>query len=188
VPLWKQILLRSVGFGAGFAIMLCIIVGLFVWYRERPKPPKPWSKQAITAEYDYVSSDDDNKIFFYYTVQNNTESDYRLESDTQVELAARLKEEKAFDSSGKVVTLDYPVFIPAKGRVRLKVKIPYTYPQHDKQETSDELHDHYNKVAQFLTKEASNLDGFVLFDTMNKYEIDFPTGWEKEAKESKPSK
>lgn len=184
VPLWKKILLRSVGVGAGFAITLCIVVGFFVWYRERPKPPKPWSKQAITAEYDYVSTDDENKIFFYYTVQNNTEADYQLESNTQVEMAVRLKAEKAFESSRKIVTLEYPVFIPAKGRVRLKVKIPYTYPGHDKQGTSDELHDHNSKVAQYFAKEATNLDGFVLFDTMNKYEIDFPSGWEQ-AKESK---
>jgi len=34
----------------------------------------------------------------------------------------------------------------------------------------------------------TNLDGFVLFDTMNKYEIDFPSGWENEAKESKASR
>jgi hypothetical protein len=168
--------------------VLCAVVGSLIWYQGRPKPPKPWSKQAITAEYDYVSTDDDNKIFFYYTVQNNTESDYRLESDTQVELAARLKEEKAFDSSGKIVTLDYPVFIPVKGRVRLKVKIPQTYPAHDKEETSDERHNHHTKVAQYITTEATNLDGFVLLDTANKYEIDFPSGWEKEAKESKASK
>lgn len=187
MPLWKKILLRNIGFGAGVALVLCAAVGGAVWYQGRPKPPKPWSKQAITAEYDYVTTDDDNKIFFYYTVQNNTESDYRLDSDAQVELSARLQQEKALDSSGKIVTLDYPIFIPPKGRVRLKVKIPYNYPDHDKSSTSDELHEHNRKVAAFLAKEATNLDGFVLFDTANKYEIDFPSGWEQE-KESKASK
>jgi hypothetical protein len=38
------------------------------------------------------------------------------------------------------------------------------------------------KVAAFLAKDATNLDGFVLFDTGNKYEIDFPSGWETETK------
>jgi len=185
VPLWKKILLVSAGVGAGVAFVLCAAIGGVVWYQQRPKPPKPWSKQAITAEYDYVSTDDDNKIFFYYTVQNNTESDYRLDSDAQVELSARLRQEKALDSSGKVVTLDYPVFIPPKGRVRLKVKIPYTYPDHDKQVTSDELHEHNRKVAAFLVKEATNLDGFVLFDSTNRYEIGFPSGWEKESEAKK---
>jgi hypothetical protein len=161
-------------------MVLCLVAGFVVWYHDRPSPPKPWSKQAVTAEYDYASTDDDNKIFFYYTVQNNTESDYRLDSDVQVELSARLKQEKALDSSGKIVTLDYPVFIPPKGRVRLKVKIPYTYPDHDKESTDDELHEHNRKVAQFLAKEATNLDGFVLYDTANKYEIDFPSGLGKE--------
>ena len=182
MPLWKKILLRSMGFGAGFAIVLYAAVGVFVWCQGRPKPPKPWSKQAITAEYDYTTTGDDNKIFFYYTLQNNTESDYRLDSDAQVELSARLKQEKALDSSGRIVTLDYPVFIPPKGRVRLKVKIPYTYPEHDKEETTDERHEHNRKVAAFLAKDATNLDGFVLFDTGNKYEIDFPSGWETETK------
>jgi hypothetical protein len=181
VPLWKKILLRSLGFGAGFAVVLCVAAGIFLWNQGRPKPPKPWSRQAVTAEYDFASTDDDNKIFFYYTVQNNTESDYRLDSDSQVELAVRLKTEKAFDSSGKVLTLEYPVFIPAKGRARVKVKIPQAYPEHDRQETSDELYEHRSKVAKYVAKEATNLDGFVLFDTTSKYEIDFPSGWEKES-------
>jgi len=67
-----KILLRSAGVGAGFAITLCVVVGVSIWYSDRPKPPKPWNKQAITAEYNNVSTAGDENFFcVQYTLQNN---------------------------------------------------------------------------------------------------------------------
>jgi hypothetical protein len=82
------------------------------------------------------------------------------------------------------VTTEYPLFIPAKSRVRLSLNIPYTYPVQEKSYDSPEERRQYKAgVARYVADTFSNLDGFVLFDTTTRYEIDFPTGWEQSAKE-----
>ena len=166
--------------------MLCAVVGAWVLYTERPKPLKSWNKQAIAAEYDYVSPQGDkNNLAFYYTLQNNTDSDYRVDSYSPVEITGKLRQQKEFAAfSDKDVTTNYPVFVPARSRVRFVLNIEYPYPVREKSNPTDEEHTRYaTDVAKYVTDKLSNLDGFVLFDTKNRYEIDFPTGWEKDAKE-----
>jgi hypothetical protein len=183
---WKSILLRSAGFGAGFAVALCGIVGFWIWYSGRPEPPKAWNKHAIGAEYDYVRpAGDKDYLAFHYTLQNNTDFDYRVESDAGIEITAKLKQEKAFSQFAyHYVTTDYPIFVPARSRVWITLSIPYPYPIKEKEEPSlDERKQYTADVAKYVSEKISNVDGFVLFDTSNRFEIDFPNGWELRAKD-----
>jgi hypothetical protein len=186
MPTWKILLLRSAGFGAGFAIVLCAVAGTWFRYTSRPKPPKPWNKTAITAEYDYVRpGGEKDYLAFSYLLQNNTDFDYRVESDSGVEITGRLKKEKGFSTfADHYVTADYPIFVPARTRVRVSLRVPYPYPIMEKINPSeDERKQYTTDVAQYVTDEMRNLGGFVLFDTANRYEIDFPGGWEERAKQ-----
>jgi hypothetical protein len=188
---WKLTLLRSLGFGAGFAVAFCAVAGSWIWYSQRPKPPKPWNKQAITAEYDFVRPDGDkNNLTFHYILQNNTDSDYRLDSDTGIEITGRLKQEKGFSAfANHYVTTEYPVFVPAKSRVWISLTIPYPYPEKERDKpTDDERKQYTTNVVTYVTDEMGNLDGFALFDTLNRYEIDFPDGWEERAKQGTVTK
>jgi hypothetical protein len=189
MPTWKLIFLRSAGFGTGFAIALCAIAGSLFWYNGRPKPPKPWNKQAITAEYDFVrpAGDKDN-LTFHYVLQNNTDLDYRVDSDVGIEITGRLRKEKGLRQfASHYETTEYPIFVPAKNRVRMSIIIPYPYPIKEKDKpTRDEQKQYTTNVAKYVTDEMGNLDGFVLFDTLNRYEIDFPNGWEQHATQSSP--
>jgi hypothetical protein len=166
---------------------LCIVVGVWVWYRERPKPLQPWDKKAITAEYDHVRPQgDENNLSFRYVLQNNTDLDYRIDSDSGIEITAKLQTEKGFgEFARKYVTTQYPIFVPAKSRVRISLDIPYSYPLKEGRDlTAEESQRYAAAVESYVTGKLSNLDGFVLFDTNNRYEIEFPSGWEKPAKES----
>src|SRR5436309_3155594 len=97
MPLWKRILLRSVGFGVGVALTVCIVVRVWVWYDEQPKPPKPWNRQAITAEFDHVRPQGkENNLSFRYILQNNTDFDYRIDSELSVKITAKLQQERGF--------------------------------------------------------------------------------------------
>jgi hypothetical protein len=186
MALWKKILLRSLGFGAGFAVVLCAVAGSWLWYSERPKPPQPWNKQAITAEYDYVLPEGDkNNLSFRYVLQNNSDSDYRISSDGEIEITAKLKREQGFQQFSHFVTTEYPIFVPAKSRVRIAINIPYPYPIKEKENpTDDERKQYTTNVAKYVTDKMGDLDGFVMFDTSNRYEIDFPNGWEQRAKQT----
>jgi hypothetical protein len=62
--------------------------------------------------------------------------------------------------------------------------IPYHYPLNEDADASiDERKQYRAQVVKNVTTKLTNLGGFVLFDTNNRYEIDFPSGWEQDAKE-----
>jgi hypothetical protein len=184
---WKRILLKAAGFGAGFAVTAAVIVGLFVWWSGRPKKPKPWNKTAITASYDHVFTEgDQNNLVIAYTLQNNTDTDIQIQSASSVHFAAQLQRPKsfAFIDDSTMLTTDFPVFIPAKSRVRFKIRIGIPYPE--KQDTSapdDVQHDWVTKVCKYLSDKLSNLDGFSMLIDTDRYEVDLPNGWRERGKE-----
>jgi hypothetical protein len=62
---WKKWFWRSAGFGSGAVLMLAVIAASVIWWIDRPKPSKPWNTKAISAEYDYTTTEgDDNNIVF----------------------------------------------------------------------------------------------------------------------------
>jgi hypothetical protein len=191
MPSWKTVFLRGAGFGAGFAVALSSIAVFCIWYNERPKPPKPWNKKAIAAEYDFIGpAGGENDLAFHYVLQNNTDFDYRIDSDAGIEITSKLKKENGFSLfANRYVTTDYPIFVPARSRVWIALNIPYPYPVREKENpTPDERKEFATGVAKYVTDEFSNLDGFALFDIQNRYEIDFPNGWEARAKETPATK
>ena len=96
---WKKLLLTGIGWGLGTAVGLALIVGGFLWYESRPKPPvppKPWNSSAIKADYDFVTSEGDkNTIVFYYNLENTTDFDYRVENAEHVAMNGRLGSENS---------------------------------------------------------------------------------------------
>jgi hypothetical protein len=183
VPLWKTILLRSAGFGVGFALAVCAVVGTWAWHSNRPKPIKPWDKGAVTAEYqDVRTRGEQNNVSFNYVLQNNTDVDYRIESDAAIEIAATLKDQKTLSQFSHEIKTVYPIFVPARRRVQCWLTIPYHYPAKEKDnDDSVERKQYRDELAKYVTDNLTNLSGFVLFDTSNRYEIDFPGGWDKGA-------
>jgi hypothetical protein len=93
VHTWKRLAVISLSAGAGFALMLSLIVGGIVWYTSRPKPLKPWDTNAIIAKEapSFSVSDDGSKIEFQYTLENTTSSDYRINSDSAIKVLLRTK-------------------------------------------------------------------------------------------------
>jgi hypothetical protein len=182
---WKKTLLRAVGFGAGFAVVAAFIVAGVLWWSSRPPRVKPWDEKAITASYESLDTEGDANTFrFVYTLENNTDADYRVENDSSVHLAAFLKRSQALSfSDSKDLSTDYPLYIPAKSRVRFQIHLAYPYPIKPNYEASDdEQHDFNTKVAQYVTKELGNIDGFVLLDDGSRYKIVMPNGWAERAK------
>ena len=184
---WKRLFIKAAGVGAGFALILSILASAGIWYMNRPKPPKPWDTKAITAEYiDADVEGDKNTLVFNYTLQNNTEFDYRVADTIGITVGAKLKRENSLSLGGSgSFSLDYPIFVPAHGRTRFRIHLPeYPYEQHEKPNASDdEEHDFYTRLAQYLTNHTTNLNGFFVFDDNKRYEILLPSGWEKRASE-----
>ena len=76
----KRLLLRSAAFGAAFAATSCLILGGFVWYPDRPQPPKAWNTTALVAHDppSFHVAEDSKRIKFRYSVENTTDSRLQL--------------------------------------------------------------------------------------------------------------
>jgi len=174
---WKSVFLKAFGFGVGFAFVLIAAATVWLWHASRPKLPSPWNKRAITATFDYVTTQGEaNHIVFIYTLQNETNQDYRLQSNVGVEMAARLSREKSISAiRGEDHTIEFPVFVPSGQRSRFSMEI--SYPYNEKSAAGEDEFKHRDDVKAFVKSSYANLDGFVLYDDNNRYEIDFPKGW-----------
>jgi hypothetical protein len=177
---WKKPLFIGIGWGLGMGVGLAIIVGGFLWYKSRPKPPKPWNATALTATFDKVdNTGDDQHILFYYVLENRTNADYRVDEKNGIELTAKLKEEKSIMTMGsEFQKISLPIFVPANQRLRVQIEIPYSYrmtqPPFSAKEDRKKFQD---DLQEYVRTEIGNLDGFVLFDSKERYQISFPRGW-----------
>jgi hypothetical protein len=180
---WQRIVLTGFSFGVGIALTASLIFAGFLWYESRPKSPepsRPWNTKAITAEFDVLDTEGDkNNIIFNYTLQNNTEFDYQM-PEGSVRLMAQLQRENSLSSADEGFTnLDKNVFIPAKQRFRYTVHMGYPYdketlPSNASREQKTAWR---QRLASYLNQEMGNLNGFVLFDESNRYQINLPKGW-----------
>jgi len=152
-------------------------------HRARPIPPKPWNRHAVTAEYWKADTcGGDNHICFLYTLQNNTDEDFRLGSSYVVDIAATLKPQKSFGSfADKQPTLEYPVFVPARSRA-LAALVVSTYRVAGRPDDAKGLDRFRAALVAKIVEDMPNVDGVVLFDETDRYQIDFPGGWLETAK------
>ena len=44
--------------------------------------------------------------------------------------------------------------------------------------TKEERRNQWKLIADYMKKEFANLDGFVVFDSTNRYQINLPNGWD----------
>ena len=177
---WKKFLLLGVGWGLGTAAGLAVILACYVWYQSRPKPPKPWNRTSIKAEYNYVDIEGSkNSMLFNYTLENATDFDYHVEDVTHGNLNAMLSQQNSLIGMGEAGKLDYPISVPARKRVECLVHLTgYTYLDKMKSDADLQERRKYRAgVESYIAKEMKNLDGFDLLDEKNRYEIVFPSGW-----------
>jgi len=174
---WQRVLLKPFGFGAGFALLCAVVVGGLVWYSRRPKPPQAWNTQAITATYDYVTTKgEQNRIVFVYTLQNNTQEDYRIDSESEVDVFHKLVSQNSiYHTVNKRPEIAFPIFVPAGGRTTLVIGYESEYS--GAKINGDDQKKYRADVQEFVKTKHPNLGGFVLFDQIHRYEIELPKGW-----------
>lgn len=128
MPLWKRLVLISASAGAGFALMLSLIFGGYVWYTSSPKP---WNKNAIKASFHHLGTEgENNNIVFHYLLENRTSSDFRMGDDSGVIIMGKAHVEQSLlrdDLYFKIHYPAFPVFIPAKQRAFFAIRVRHSY-------------------------------------------------------------
>jgi hypothetical protein len=139
--------------------------------------PKPWNSSAITASYvgaQLRQLDSGNAaVYLAYEVHNHTDSDYRLADGPEALLMTRLRADGSL-SSQQQVRLSYPTFLPARRRARvaLEIRSPSGWPVENDSAFQDKLRD-------FVNQRLMDAQAFVLFDQTDRFEIEFPSGWQE---------
>jgi hypothetical protein len=177
--------IASASAGAGFALILAVIVGGVLWYGSRPRHPKPWDEGAIRARYTDAITEDvhcitlksepartacedaDGEVLLTYELENTTDYDYRIGDQSSIEIMEL--DEKVLRPTllrvdpGRGTSywrLETPVFVPSHRKVAVDIKGPLKCPRCDA-----------DKLKSFVERESSEL---LLFDPGSHYEIELP--------------
>lgn len=160
----------------GFAVAL-VIAAVMLFARSNGTGSKPWNSSAITASYvgaQLRQLDSGNAaLYLAYEVQNHTDSDYRLADGPQALVMTRLRADSSL-SSQQQVRLSYPTFLPARQRARVALEIlsPFSWPAENDAVFQDKLRD-------FVNLRLNDAQSFVLFDQADRFQIEFPSGWQE---------
>jgi hypothetical protein len=160
----------------GFLLAL-LVTGLILYFRPGARAPQPWNSSAITARYvgtQLREVDSGNAaLYMAYEVQNHTDSDFRLADGPTALVMSRLRADGSL-SSQQQVRLSYPTFLPARQRARVALEIPspFGWP-------SDGDPAYQDKLRDFVNQRLGEVEGFVLFDQADRFEIEFRSGWQE---------
>jgi hypothetical protein len=171
---WKKLVLIGI---ATSVVTLAALV-LFSNLRARPtasNPPQGWNSDALRATFAGVEvrqvSPTGALIVFYYDLENDSGRDYQIEAGPNLRLMSRLKSDGSLVEDRRSRIADN-VFVPVANRTRVGVEIqcPFAWPA-QKDSAADA------KVRALVTQETSNLQGFELFDSVARYQINLAGGW-----------
>ena len=160
----------------GFLLAL-VLTATILYFRPSSKAQKPWNSTAITATYvgaQLRQLDSGNAaLFLAYEVQNHTDSDYQLADGPTALVMSRLRTDGSL-SSQQPVRLSYPTFLPARQRARVALEVPaaFNWPGENDPAFQDKLRD-------FVNQKLADVQAFVLFDQPDRFDIEFPGGWQE---------
>lgn len=174
---WKDTLL--VGASAGVALLgISLYTGNGSLFKRSPREqPAAWSQGTISVGYIGSQLREIDKtrasLVISYDLENNSDSDYRLNDGPKVVILSRLKSDGSY-SQDQPIRLSYPVFLPARQHARLAIEItqPFNWP-------SDTDSGSIEKLRDFVRQRLQNVAEFVLFDEANRRQLELPSGWDQ---------
>jgi hypothetical protein len=174
--LGKKALVVGASTGAGVVLVLLVVLRGAA-FRNSPVPPRQsWNQNAIKATYvgSQLRQIDRSLagLSLSYDLENNTDRDYRLADGPGVFIMSRLKFAQSL-SQEELIRLSYPIFLPANQRVRMAIEIshPFVWP-------AAKDPDFENKLRDFVRQRLAKVEGFVLFDDLNRCQVELPSAWQ----------
>jgi hypothetical protein len=174
--LGKTALVIGASAGAGFFLVLFLILG-GAFNSSPVKLPGSWNQDAIQATYvaSQLRQIDTSlaALFLSYDLENNTDRDYRLTDSPGVVIMSRLKFDHSL-SQEELIRLSYSAFLPANQRVRIAIEISYPFVWPAPGDPALE-----NKLKDFVKQRLAKVEEFVLFDEVNRCQVELPSAWQE---------
>ena len=134
--------------------------------------PKPWNTRAIGSAFTEVRVREMDAthaaVDFVYDLENRTSSDYQLTPGPSAVVMRRLKADRSLSSDTNAHLLS-AAFVPVNNRTRITVEMTEAFNWPAKQDSAAD-----QSFRDLVTHEASDLEGFVIFDQLSRYEIELP--------------
>jgi hypothetical protein len=177
MSLGKKALVIGVSAGAGLFLVLLMILSGAAFKSSPVKPLGSWNQSAIKATYVGSQLRQIDKtlagLFLSYDLDNNTDRDYRLADAPGVVIMSRLKSDHSL-SQEELIRLSYPAFLPANQRVRIAIEISYPFVWPAPGDPALE-----KKLKDFVKQRLAQVEEFVLFDEVNRCEVELPSIWQE---------
>jgi len=170
---WKRLFIKAAGFGAGFRLAVCFVLGGFLWYSARPKPQKPWNEKTITATFAELTVgvvQEELRVQFTYALHNSLDRDYLLPSIPSGELMT--KSENSSDLTPAKSAAWDTVTIPAKQTVRVTFTISFPLPEYN---TNAMTLESIDKLSEFMGKRMKEVNSLEFYDYVGRYRILMPS-------------
>jgi hypothetical protein len=182
---WKRLFIKAAGLGAGATVVFVICTLLFHWYESRPKPPTPWNKQVLKAQFSHVTTTSNGHFNFFYVVENTALSDYRLNSTSEVDITIQSRNRLTMCEQCLALP-ELPIFIPAGRKMLVPIELKYSVPPELKAELAGSPDENEDKIVEsYVKKKFVHLDGFIVYDQSTRLEIDFPDSWKNRGEDKK---
>jgi len=137
--------------------------------------PVPWNSEAIKAAFAGVQVREidagNAAVVFFYNLENTTDFDYRMENSPSMNFLSRLKSDGSLSSEDQP-HLDHAAFVPARNRAHIGLELvrPFRWPTQNGAASDEE-------IREFVKRQTSNLEGFVLFDEKTRYQVELRGAW-----------
>lgn len=160
--------------------ILCCAVLFFAagYFSRAPKVvhsatnQEPWNSQAIRSSFTGVQvrelDSSHAAVDFLYDLENRTNSDFELAPGPNAIVMKRLKVDGSLSADANA-RLTSTAFIPTNNRTRVTLEVTGHFIWPAKQDASTD-----QALRDLVQREASGLDGFVIFDQASRYEIVLP--------------
>jgi hypothetical protein len=172
---WKKVLKICLSAGV-LTLIILVIFGRGPHHGAIAVSPKPWNAGAIKGRFVQLQVREIDRtksaIVFYYDLENNTSTDYRLEDGPNLAFMRRWKPDGSLAAEPNIKLSEAAVLrAGTQTRTTLELVRPFTWPARMDAEATTEF-------RQFVVSAIENLDGFVLFDLAAHYRIEFPGTWQ----------
>lgn len=136
---------------------------------------RSWDANSVHASFAGVKVKEidtaDAVVTFYYDLENRSDHDYQLESGPAVRLMTRVAADGSLQAENRA-HLAETAFVPVGNRTRIGIQVTRPFAWTAQGEGSQD-----NRVRDLVAQETIGIQGFVLFDSVSRYQIELTGGW-----------
>jgi hypothetical protein len=174
---WRSVVLKSVAFGGGFALVAVLSMAVLYWWSERPKP---WTDTAITAKPTELSMQiigEEERFRFRYALTNNTGRDYILPRPGAVALMRVLPADSSLEKV-QSAEWDSETRIPPKQTINVIFKVTYDLAEFNTSAAELAKGPGDSNFNRFTLLRMLDIKSFEFFDYSAKFRIVMPSDWQ----------